>query len=234
MKKNRLSIILLVALALLTSFFVVACNDGENGGNHVEYDNVQGYVRTVGFQNVAQAKICYNGVVEATTDNEGKFTISVQREDFNLTTGKITIEGSPSLTYFDYNSQQFVIIQIEEGMEATDFYYLSGKVVEYYNGETAVDESVLKIDDTIIKTFTTVGNDRNFNLAFVHKDSVVSAYKEGYTCHLELYGPEITGVRVADISTTSETTELYVNGENVTLKEIGGGFTFRLKLIDSK
>lgn len=66
---------------------------------------------------------------------------------------------------------------------------------------------MLRIDDTVIKTFTTVGNDRNFNLEFVHKDSVVSAYKEGYTCHIEVYSPEITGVRVADISTTSETTE---------------------------
>lgn len=234
MKKNRLSIILLATLVLLICFFIVACNDSENGGGHVEYYDVQGYVRTVDFQNVAQAKICYNGAVKSTADNEGKFTISVQREDFDLTTGKITIEDSSSLTYFDYKSQQFVIIKIEEGMEVTDFCFLSGKVVEYYNGEIAVDDSVLKIDDTIVKTFTTVGNDRNFNLAFVHKDSVVSAYKEGYTCHLEVYGPVITGVRVKDISTTSEIKELYVNGENVTLKELGGGFTFRLKSADGE
>lgn len=102
------------------------------------------------------------------------------------------------------------------------------------NNTIAVDDSVLKIDDTIVKTFTTVGNDRNFNLAFVHKDSVVSAYKEGYTCHLEVYGPVITGVRVKDISTTSEIKELYVNGENITLKELGGGFTFRLKSADGE
>lgn len=229
--KYRFFAVLLVVVALLVCCFATACNNGENGGGHVEYDDLQGYVRTVGFQNAAQEKICYNGAVTTTADDEGRFTINVQREDFDLITGKITIDGSPSLTYFDYNSQQLVIIKIEEGMNVTDFYYLSGKVVEYYNGETAVESSVLKIDDTIVKTFTTVGNDRNFNLAFVHKDSVVSAYKEGYSCHIEVYGPEITGVRVTDISTTYDTKELYVNGENVTLKEIGGGFTFRLKSI---
>ena len=56
---------------LLICFFIVACNDSENGGGHVEYYDVQGYVRTVDFQNVAQAKICYNGAVKSTADNEG-------------------------------------------------------------------------------------------------------------------------------------------------------------------
>lgn len=230
MKNNRLSVILLVALVLLVSCFAVACNNGEPGRGRVGYEDVQGYVRAVDFQSVAQAKICYNGTVKATADDEGKFTISVPREDYNLTTGKITIEGSPSLTYFDYNSRQLVVIQIEEGMKVTDFYYLSGKVVEYYNGEVAVDGSVLRIDGTVVKTFSTTGNDRNFDLAFVHKDSVVSAYKQGYTCHLEVYGPEVNGIRVSDIQNISETKTLCVNGENATLNVIGGGFTFRLKL----
>lgn len=247
MNKIRISTILLVALVLLVSLFAVACgNNGgnsdsnggnsnggnNNGGNRIEYVDLQGYIRDVGFQSVAQAKICYDGEVKATSGEDGRFTVSVKREDYNLTTGKITVEGSPSLTYYDYNSQQLLIIKLEEGMEITDFYFISGKVVEYYNGETAVEGSVLCIDGTTVKTFSTVGNDRNFDLAFVHKDSVISAYKEGYTSHLELYGPEITGIRVGDIPATNETQSICVNGEEVAFKVIGGGFTFRLKSID--
>lgn len=232
MKKIRLGAISVAFLVLLMCIFAVACSDSQNGGDNVEYEDVHGYVRTADFQDIAQAEICYNGAVKTTTDNEGKFTISVQKEDYNLITGKITVEGSPSLTYFDYNLKQFVVIKLEEGMDVTEFYCISGKVVEYYNGETAVEGSVLKIDDVVIKTFTTVGNDRNFNIEFVHKDSVISAYKEGYTCHIEVFGPEISGVCVTDIPTTTETKELYVNGEKVALNEIGGGFTFRLKLLE--
>lgn len=127
MKKNRLNIIFMVVLALLMCVFVAACNDDENGGGHVEYDDVQGYVRTVGFQNVAQARICYNGAVKTTADDEGKFTISVQRENYNLTTGKISIEGSSTLTHFDYKSHQFVIIKLEEEMDVTDFIFFPVK-----------------------------------------------------------------------------------------------------------
>lgn len=240
MNKTKLILMLMLALALLVSCFAIACgNDGnsENGGNggggfHVNNEELNGYIRTVGFQSVAQAKICYNGEVKATAGDDGKFTISVKREDYNVTTGKITVEGSPSLTYYDYNSRQLVVIQIEEGMEVTDFYSVAGKVVEYYSGETAVEGSVLCIDGTVVKTFSAVGNDRNFNLSFVHKDSIISARKDGYTCHLEVHGPEITGFRVSDIPVTAETQKVFVNGKEVTFNELGGGFTFRLKSIE--
>lgn len=234
MKEGKLSVILLVALMLLVCCFAAACDDGEKGG-HVDYDDVQGYVRGVDFQGVAQAKICYDGEVKATAGEDGTFTISVPRQDDSALTGKITLDGVPSLAYFDYNGgKQLVIIKLEEGMQVTDFYFVSGKVVEYYNGETAVDGSVLMIDGNVVKTFSADGNDRNFDLTFVHKDSLITAYKDGYTCHLEVYGPEITGIPVANLSeNVTETKTLCVNGSDATVKVIGGGLTFRLKLIEA-
>lgn len=209
-------------------------NNNENNNNNdnnvtVTYMDVTGYIRNVLFEPV-QTDVYYNGEVKSQSDTDGNFELTVETEGYDALTGKIGLKG-PSLTYFelDTDKTRLIIIELDEGMTVNDFYFFSGKVVDHSDGESAVAGSSLTIDGTAVATFESHGN---FDVQFVHKDSVVTAVMDGYDCYDGYFHPWKGGSLADKLDGTELTRSVIVNGEKVTLKHIIG-FTLRLSKQES-
>ena len=223
------------AAALL--FAAVACFAGcQNGGRNGDQNGGQGggqgtfalkgIVRTVSFAG-AQEDIYYGGEVIGRSAADGSFEIQAPagKSDEELT-AQIGLAGD-SLTYTQYTSEglSLVIVRLGEGMAAEDFYFLSGKVVLHSDGETVAAGAELRIDGTPVKAFS---DDRNFDVGLVHKDSIVSVYKEGWEsidANLIPYNDVCFAEKLAGVR---ETTELTANGAKTAFKHLTG-VTFRLR-----
>lgn len=222
------SVILTLVTAVVCCMLCVACNDGNNGGdNFKHYVTVSGVVRTASYVPL-QEQIYYDGEVVGTSDAQGMFEISIPIGSDEDNTAKLGL-ASDSFRYVKYDGQmRVVIIKLDDGMQISDFYFLSGKVVLQSDGETVATGAELRIDGNTVWPFDTNGN---FDLEPVHKDSIVSAYKEGYEFVTATMKP-YNDICFADaLETTTETRTLTVNGKSETLKCITG-VTFRLNDIE--
>lgn len=231
--KNFLTALLALSATLCCLFFA-ACGDKSNGnggdgqenqGGAVENVTLTGIVRTASCAAV-QEQVLYDGEIKGQADENGRFEITVPRGSDEDYTSKAGI-SSDSIRYVEYNDSQpkLVIIKLEDGMEISDFYFLSGKVVLHSDGETVASGVSLKVDGNVVKTF---GSDRNFDLPPIYKDSIISAYKEGGEFVDASMLPYNDLCFADELATATETRSVTANGQRVELKFIAG-VTFRLK-----
>ena len=209
------------------SVFLAAC--GKGNGNGASGDNgnkmvVKGYVRTVSFETV-QENIYYTGELKGQTDTDGSFEIQVPLvSDEELTDNFALAHNRLTYVQYDANEKSVIMVKLDEGMTVNDFYFLSGKMVLHSDGETVASGTELKIDGNTVKSFS---DDGNFDIAMVHKNSTISAYKDGGEFVSASLIPYNNICFSDTLSSVSETSEITVNGAKVSLKHITG-VTFRL------
>lgn len=226
-KSRRIFAALLCAVALVFASCFVGCGNGSGNGNGSGDDRltaVSGTVRTVGFTPLA-VDILYDGKKVGVSGDDGAFTVNIPHGDDIAQSAKLTVDGN-AFTYLSYSNskREFVIVRAETDATVDDFCCVSGKVVLHSDGETVAPGCELRIDGATVLHITT---DRNFDIKFVHKDSVFSAYKQGgeFVDRNEIPYDRVTPADVFDDH--DETTELTVNGQKRTVKVISP-ITFRL------
>ena len=244
--KKVTAIIALAAAAVVSVCSLIACNDGNNsgggnGGNNNGGGNNGGqnmsvlvYVRDVDFAPLTE-NVYYDGKEIGTSAAE-PVTVTVAQTDELVLTSKVAIDG-PHITYVDGFKQDvgtsLVIIKTDKPVE--EFYSLMGKTVyaadgivdgkEVWSGETAAPGVEIRIGSNVLPRES--GDERNFGFKMVHKDSVITAYKEG-CAFVDMSFQPYNDICFADmLKDCTDTEEVVEKGKKVNIKALGG-VTFRL------
>lgn len=231
-KKTLASRVYAVVATALTLFFVftfAACanGDGGNGGPQGGSQNlvaVTGTVRDVSFRPLAE-DIYYDGKKVGRSDDNGHFEVKVANTEEKTLTQMLSV-AEHSFAYCSYNDSGMyaVLVKTEKDFRAEDFVMIGGKIVLHSDGETVASGVELRIDG--VKILVT-GNNRNFDLAFIYKESVLSVYKEGGN-FVDINSIPYSEVSVSTlIGNATESQKRVVNGEDVQIKCVSG-VTFRL------
>lgn len=219
--KNLAAILSALLLMLLPTFFA-AC-----GGDGWRQDTVvTGVLRDKSFAPLSE-DIYFDGEKVGTSAADGSFEITVSDSSQDGLTTKLGLgEGSKSFVYMQYgeNASTTVIVKCDTDFSIDDYYMLSGKIVLHSDGETAAGGTELRIDGNRVARDESA---RDFDVPFVHKDSIISVYKEGYISVDSAFLPYNERCLSEALAETQDLAEVYVNGLRTNLKQVGG-VTFRM------
>ncbi len=251
MTKKRIFSLFIAALVGIVSFGLCACGDNNNGngddteGNHGinrPKKTVEIVVRDENFLYLTE-QVYFDGEVICTSGKQPK-NVEVDMVDEAELTTKINLGGTECLTYVhgvENGIMKIYIIKTDKPFE--EFYVLNGKTVyaadgvidgkDVWSGETAAPGVEIHIGENVLPRYG--GDERNFDVKMVHKDSIISAYKEGCTFvnrNFEPYNDFCFSERFKDSSDKEnaiELTEVMINGQKRQIEMLNGGILeFRL------
>lgn len=229
-------------MTLVTAFGVTACggnNDGQgndSGNNNNNSMSVKVLVRDINFKTLSE-KVYYGEDELCVSSEAGYVTVDVPLCDDIKLTENLSLGGQTAkIAYVEKYSQEVMeICIIKTDKPVDEFYMLAGKIVYaadevtadgvyIWSGETGAEGVELRIGDNVLPR----GDDiRNFGVNMVHKDSVITAYKDGYffvNQNWESYNDLCFADMLEEIDSTID---VMVNGAGIPVKQYGG-VTFRL------
>lgn len=241
---KKLSIAIMI-IALLCVVVLCACDKGDNehnnnsnSNNNNNQENLKSYsfsvdVRNASFVPIEGAEIIYDGKSVGLSNSEGGAECSVMISG-NIIPNKIGIFGRsyilkcPSMMDSDgtpIESPYFQIIVLQDGDSLQDFFYISGKIVTHSDGETVEYGVSLTLDGNEVHN---TDNGRDYGI-IMRSGSTLSAHKDGYD-FVDIAAIPYNDVvfNKEDLSATTEVTDVIFNGEDATIKCLGG-VTFRAK-----
>lgn len=241
-KTKLANFIAVIGLTLVTTFGTTACggnNDGQgnDSGNNNNYSmSVKVLVRDINFKTLSE-KVYYGEDELCVSTDTGYITVNVPMSDDIELTDKLSLgvqtEKIAYIENYSQNAMEICIIKTDKPVE--EFYMLSGKTVYaadevtedgvyIWSGETGAEGVELRIGDNVLPRGADV---RNFDIKMVHKDSVITAYKEG-CAFVNANWESYNNLCFADmLETVDSMVGITVNGEKISVKQYGGA-TFRL------
>lgn len=234
-----------IGLTFVCAFGISACNSnngngGNNGGGNLQESNTRSIrisVRDLSFT-LLEEQVYYGTESLCVSSASQPVSVNVKQSDDMTLTANVNLGGETGhITYIDSYDQGVVTICIIKTDKPIDeFYQLSGKTVyaadevtadgKYiWSGETAADGVEILIGGTHMPRYE--GDSRNFGYNMVHKDSVISAYKEGCSFVDMNWQPYNDIVFAEQLAAVQDFSEVTANGQTHRIKQLGG-VTFRL------